>query len=60
MLSSGMGCTLVTEQLSTAVKSANVLIGMNATILHDAELGNFCIIGAGCVVGEGMEARDNL
>jgi len=35
-----------------------VLIGMNATILHDAEIGNFCIIGAGCVVNEGMEIPD--
>jgi len=37
----------------------NVLIGMNATILHDAEIGNFCIIGASCLVGEGMKVPDN-
>jgi len=37
----------------------NVLIGMNATILHDVEIGNFCIIGAGCLVGEGMKIPDN-
>jgi carbonic anhydrase/acetyltransferase-like protein (isoleucine patch superfamily) len=37
----------------------NVLIGMNATILHDAEIGNFCIIGANCLVGEGMKVPDN-
>jgi len=37
----------------------NVLIGMNATVLHDAEIGNFCIIGAGCLVGEGMKIPDN-
>lgn len=38
---------------------SNVLIGMNATILHDAEIGNFCIIGANCLVGEGMKVPDN-
>jgi carbonic anhydrase/acetyltransferase-like protein (isoleucine patch superfamily) len=37
----------------------NVLIGMNATILHDVEIGNYCIIGAGCLVGEGMKVPDN-
>jgi carbonic anhydrase/acetyltransferase-like protein (isoleucine patch superfamily) len=37
----------------------NVLIGMNATILHDAEIGNFCIIGANCLVSEGMKIPDN-
>ncbi|MFH0845681.1 MAG: gamma carbonic anhydrase family protein [Pseudomonadota bacterium] len=37
----------------------NVLIGMNATILHDAEIGNFCIIGANCLVGQGMKIPDN-
>jgi carbonic anhydrase/acetyltransferase-like protein (isoleucine patch superfamily) len=37
----------------------NVLIGMNATVLHDAEIGNFCIIGANCLVGEGMKIPDN-
>jgi carbonic anhydrase/acetyltransferase-like protein (isoleucine patch superfamily) len=36
----------------------NVLIGMNATILHDAEIGDFCIIGAGCLVGQGMKIPD--
>jgi len=36
----------------------NVLIGMNATILHDAEIGNFCIIGAGCLVSQGMQIPD--
>ena len=29
---------------------SSVLIGMNATILHDAEIGDRCIIGAGCLV----------
>jgi carbonic anhydrase/acetyltransferase-like protein (isoleucine patch superfamily) len=37
----------------------NVLIGMNATLLHDAEVGNFCIIGANCLVSEGMRVPDN-
>jgi carbonic anhydrase/acetyltransferase-like protein (isoleucine patch superfamily) len=36
----------------------NVLIGMNATILHDVEIGNFCIIGAGCLVSQGMKIPD--
>jgi carbonic anhydrase/acetyltransferase-like protein (isoleucine patch superfamily) len=36
----------------------NVLIGMNATILHDAEIGDFCIIGAGCLVIQGMQIPD--
>ncbi len=33
----------------------NVLIGINATILHDAEIGDFCIVGANCLVGQGMK-----
>jgi carbonic anhydrase/acetyltransferase-like protein (isoleucine patch superfamily) len=37
----------------------NALIGMNATILHDAEIGNLCIIGANCLVSEGMKVPDN-
>jgi len=37
----------------------NVLIGMNATILHEVEIGSFCIIGASCLVGEGMKIPDN-
>ena len=36
----------------------NVLIGMNATILHEAEIGDFCIIGAGCLVSQGMRIPD--
>jgi len=32
----------------------NVLIGANATILHDVEIGNLCIIAGGAVVPEGM------
>lgn len=38
---------------------SNVLIGMNATVLHDAEIGDFCIIGAGCLVGQGMKIPEN-
>ena len=37
----------------------NVLIGMNSTILHDAEIGDFCIIAAGCLVSQGMKIPDN-
>ena len=36
----------------------NVLIGMNATILHDTEIGNFCIIAAGCVVEPDRQIPD--
>ena len=36
----------------------NVLIGMNATLLHDAEIGYLCIIGAGCLVCLGMRVPD--
>jgi carbonic anhydrase/acetyltransferase-like protein (isoleucine patch superfamily) len=36
----------------------NVLIGMNATILHDAEIGDSCIIAAGCMVGQEMKIPD--
>ena len=36
----------------------NVLIGMNATILHDVEIGNFCIIGASCLVRQDMKIPD--
>jgi len=32
----------------------NVLIGANATILHDVEIGDLCIIAGGAVVPEGM------
>lgn len=33
---------------------SHVLIGMNATVLHDSEIESECIIAAGCVVGQGM------
>jgi len=38
---------------------SSVLIGMNATILHDAEIGDSCIIAAGCLIGQGMKVQDN-
>lgn len=37
---------------------SQVLIGMNATVLHDAEIGNFCIVAAGCLVSQGMHVPD--
>ena len=36
----------------------NTLIGMNATVLHDAEIGSGCIVGAGCLVPQGMVVPD--
>jgi carbonic anhydrase/acetyltransferase-like protein (isoleucine patch superfamily) len=36
----------------------NTLIGMNATVLHDVEIGSGCIIGAGCLVPQGMKIPD--
>jgi len=38
---------------------SNVLVGMNATLLHRATIGNNCIIGAATLVGEGMNIPDN-
>ncbi|MBN1367372.1 MAG: gamma carbonic anhydrase family protein [Dehalococcoidales bacterium] len=35
-----------------------VLIGMNATVLHDAEIGNSCIIAAGALVKDGAKIED--
>ncbi len=32
-----------------------VLIGMNATTLHNSEIGDFCVVGAGSVITEGMK-----
>lgn len=37
---------------------SNILIGMNATVLHEAEIGSFSIIGAGCLVSQGMKIPD--
>jgi carbonic anhydrase/acetyltransferase-like protein (isoleucine patch superfamily) len=36
----------------------NALIGMNSTILHDVEIGNFCIIAAGSLIKQGMKIPD--
>ncbi|MBN2034000.1 MAG: gamma carbonic anhydrase family protein [Deltaproteobacteria bacterium] len=35
-----------------------VLVGMNATILHDAEIGSNSVIGAACLVGQGVIIPD--
>ncbi len=37
---------------------SNVLVGMNATILHDTEIGNSCIIAAGCLVKQESKIAD--
>jgi len=37
---------------------SHVLIGMNATVLHDSEIGNESIVAAGCLVGQGMIVPD--
>jgi carbonic anhydrase/acetyltransferase-like protein (isoleucine patch superfamily) len=37
---------------------SHVLIGINATILHDVDIGNFCIIGAATMVSQGMTIPD--
>jgi len=36
----------------------NNLIGMNATVLDNVEIGDFCVIGAGCLVSQGMKIPD--
>jgi len=36
----------------------NVLVGMNATILHDTEIGDSCIIAAGCLVKQKSKIPD--
>ncbi len=36
----------------------SVLIGMGSTLLHNAEIGNKCIIGAGCLVQQDMKVPD--
>lgn len=33
----------------------HVLIGINASILHDVEIGDYCIIGAACLVSHGLK-----
>jgi len=37
---------------------SHVLVGINATILHDVDIGDFCIIGAATMVGQGMKIPD--
>jgi carbonic anhydrase/acetyltransferase-like protein (isoleucine patch superfamily) len=37
---------------------SHVLIGINSTILHDVDIGSFCIIGAGSMVSQGMNIPD--
>jgi carbonic anhydrase/acetyltransferase-like protein (isoleucine patch superfamily) len=37
----------------------HVLVGMNATILHDTEVGDHCIIGAASLVNRGMRVPDH-
>ena len=37
----------------------NALIGMNSTILHDAEIGTSAIVGAGALVPPGFKVPDN-
>lgn len=36
----------------------STLIGNNATVLDDAEIGDFCVIAAGALVPEGMKVPD--
>ncbi len=36
----------------------HVLIGMNATLLHDAVIGDYCIIAAAALVKQGMQVPD--
>lgn len=38
---------------------SNCLIGNNATILDDVQIGSFCVIAAGSVVVPGMKIPDN-
>ena len=37
---------------------SHVLVGMNATLLHDTEIGEYCIIAAGCLVRDGIKIPD--
>jgi carbonic anhydrase/acetyltransferase-like protein (isoleucine patch superfamily) len=45
--------------LNCTIVGDDVLIGMNATILHDVTIGSKCIIGANCLVRQGMKIPDN-
>jgi len=37
---------------------SHVLVGMNATLLHNADIGNYCIIAACAMVTQGMKVPD--
>lgn len=37
----------------------NVLVGMNSTLLHKAEIGSNCVIAAAALVSEGMKVPDD-
>ena len=37
----------------------NVLLGINAVLLEDAQVGSYCIVGAGAVVRGGARVPDN-
>jgi len=50
----GHGATINCQHIGS-----HVLVGMNATVLHKAKIGNNCIIGAATLVGEGMNVPDN-
>ena len=38
---------------------SNVLVGVNAVVLEEAEIGSYCILGAGTVVRGGFKVPDN-
>jgi len=38
--------------------SSNTLIGNNATVLDNVQIGSFCVIGAGCLVSQDMSIPD--
>jgi len=37
---------------------SNVMIGINATVLHNVEIGDFCLIAAGCLVRQDAKIPD--
>jgi len=36
----------------------NVLVGMNSTLLHDTEIGSYCLIAAGSLIRNGLKIPD--
>ena len=54
MVNIGHGAVIHCERIGN-----NVLIGMNATVLQKARIGNYCLIAAGCLVSEGLIVSDN-